>query len=376
MTTVKRKFILISSFLLVFVLGSATLSFAENTLAFEFDSPGELTGWNTFNIPAAMVMDGKLTVKWKSSSRLVSPSGLGVTSFKVLKVRARSEVDRLARLRIHSGNTNTLYIKHFWLAGGDKFRNYNFYINNIFPDDDHIDAFAFDLRRSGIVEIDYIRFSDPKGLGFAAAIWNEFWTPNIVLKDMVNSVDFPAIGSTSLVTAFYLFILILFIVLMAALIIKKGSFNKNAVVLAVTITFLAAASIFTMKMDYKFLRIWQRDLRIFSPMEPDRRLTKFVEEDLNDFLDFLEFIKAELPEGETIRPTAKAVDTLTELAQFRLLPIKTSNKAKYLWSYNEKDIHYKKKERQLMDGEKVIAVPVDLVSTYRNYGALYKIVKR
>lgn len=363
--------------LLLFLAFLSPQAASSADYSWEFDSGDGFAGWHYDGAQELSIEDGSLVLKGRTV-KLISPPGVDIPGSKsVLWLRLKSPRMMIAAVGLESIN-GRIFKKTFRAGGSEGYRDYRIYLGDTFGPEDMIYSFVVQVRGGywdeGEASIDFIRFYEPSALGLAGVWWQEFWEPDILKASTINFVTTPKSGPVYFPAAIYIIVIFLAVLIIIALYLKKapalGGYVKKAVIAA----FLTGAALFSLRMDYNWLVMWKDDASALSGRDVRGRtiaVFSILAKNFDDFYGFLEFVKRTVPEGERVSPAAGGESTYVILAKYFLMPVLTSDSAKYLWSYND-GLVYDPGTHSLMQGTTVIASPVRLVAPYGERAALYE----
>jgi hypothetical protein len=353
---------------------------SAGTYVWEFNNLRELSGWETSNVDSTYIDRGHLVVKGEIGFlRIISPRGLNIPSSQnALWLRVKSEKQGPGKIALGSLRVEKRLEKEFRIEGGGVYRDYRIYTGDILPTGFLIDRFAVDFPPNEVeAEIDFIRFYEPGFFQLFHLLWSQFWEPEKITFKTINFIPAPRVGSFSFVTVLYIIVIILSAGIFLRSFVLKAV-TLESVLRAIAISFLISGGLFAVRMDYNWLKIWQDDYEALWGKDVHERIP-VVFEGFLALYNFIDFVKATIPEGEKVRPaTELSSDVSWFLAKYHLLPVKTSAEADYLWAYNGYGIMYVSFDtvtRSIMDGNRVVASPVRLVAAFGDAGAIYKVEK-
>ncbi len=121
-----------------------------------------------------------------------------------------------------------------------------------------------------------------------------FWDTEIISGTTINYLPTPSVGPLSLNFLLYIFI----IIITAYILIKKRDHSGKSVKKALLIAFGAAFFLFTLRMDLNWIALMKADSEnLFN--KPIKERFQYL--DGNNFYEFIEFVRASIPENESIR---------------------------------------------------------------------------
>ena len=351
---------------------------------------GSLRSWRVKRAESInLSSEGLVLATAPEGTKLVSPMiarGLGIeASGKFLRIKVASERDGYAVLRI-KGRTS-IKMESFWLRGGSVTESYDLNLGAIFPSGDMVEALSIDLLTGGgSLTLQKIMIFEPAGLEWLFMSLSDLWRAETTTTEMINHIDGPRVAGLSFLVAAYIFTGFLFITVLAVFVIRKKSLLKSTwvsgsmspVFCAFILAFIVAATLFAVRMEYRWATLYGQDSAVLSRDESGTRIFTLFSQKLPEFLRFMDYIKSVLPEGEAVRAATKGsgAGEYLRLARYRLLPVKSSEGADYIWSYNEPSVRYDESNMRLMDGGRVIASPVERVGVFGDTGkgTLYRVM--
>jgi hypothetical protein len=367
-----------------FLFGFHSLCLAKE-YKWEFKDRRDFIGWGKQQNMSLYIEKDHLVVKGRGYPRLLSPFAVNIpSSAEMVWLRLKTSRSGRSTILLDSAKDKISYSKDFTLKAGSGYRDYKVHIGDVFPQDDIIVWFAFDfpiLEFTDEISIDFIRFYEPTFLQILSLWWSKFWEPEKITLKTINSVTTPRIGFFSFMSVLYAVVIILSVGIVLHFFALKA-FTWESVLRAISISFLVGGGLFAVRMDYNWLKIWQDDFTAFRDKDVHERIPVVFKSDFKrsfwsfEFFNFIDFVKATVPEGEKVRPAAKPFrNPLAATARYYLLPIRTSESADYLWVYRDKDVSFDEVNGSLKKGNKIIASPVRPFAKFNSMAAVYKILK-
>lgn len=382
MLKLARKDLPVIFFFLSFFLALSSISYAS-TKTLDFNDQGDFSGWSTNSAYGAGVAGGRLILPGGYEPKLLSPSGLAVPREATLfRIRARAKKGCAASIFFATDKGAQFFSERFFLDGGPDFKDYKIRIEMGGDPGVFVDRLGLSFYTAeNEIEIDLIEFVKPSFYDNAAFAFKDFWTIDPVTFKTIFAITELPVGPLSFVTALYILMAVVFILAFLVYRRRGRGAKREAVLSAVLVAFIVSGSIYTLRMDYKWLNIWRDDSERMRGKSIDERMTAFVGfyyKDFDHFFDFINFVKGVVPEGSTIRPAARQVkynhDFIPSLARYYLLPLKISTDADYLWVY-DKEVSYDPVSGDLTEGGRVIAGPVTLVAASKEKGEVYRLLR-
>ncbi len=343
------------------------------TLAYAYPTGVKVTGGE-----AAISDDGTISITGPGEMKLTAKVGGGLeTSGKALTFTLESQADAYGVLRVRS--TRGIALRRFMLRRGE--RDYFFDLEAIFGPDDYILAVSLDfLLEGGSVGILDLSV---KEAGPAKRIVKALFTTETFTTKMINHINGPTVMGVSFLVAGYILTAILFTALLIIFVIRKKPLLKSAGTSgcssapfrAFIVAFVVAAALLAVRTEYRWATLYGQDKVVLPGDATGTRIFTLFSQELPDFLRFLDYVKSTVPEGESVRAATNSAGDYMRLARYRLLPVRSSEGATYIWSYNDHRLFYDEAKMTLMDGVRVIAAPVIRVGVFggSGKGALYMV---
>ncbi|MEE8574959.1 MAG: hypothetical protein V3T30_06055, partial [Thermodesulfobacteriota bacterium] len=303
-----KIFILLS----VLLLAVASTTYADET-SWQFDTrpPGGTEGWRQIDPSPLGVEGGALIIESANSPRIVSPPKLGVPfSSNLIRLRLKSSGAGTGVLIIRQTGVKEVLTKEFAFSESEGFKEYKIFIGDITKKERAIDRFAIEFKGEGLsIEIDSIAITEASAVNKAANLATLFWKTEARNIGTINYIDPPRVGSLTIVPALYILIIIVFV---AAFIIQtardKTKPKKDIALRSLAISFFIAALLFSIRMDYSWIKFWTTDAAALSGRSTEERVSAIYQGGFDDFFDFVKEIKATVPEGATVRPAFSKLD--------------------------------------------------------------------
>lgn len=365
-----------TALLLLLILQSLSTSLLASTeFSWTFEDTSNLQGWETPGT-SAYAEGGRLVLKG-SPPKIISPPVYIPSSNTAFVISVKSAYDSIGILGLELEERKTLAVKMFRLRAGEDFGVIRVYNGATLPPEDRVVRFVLQfMPGTGAVEISSIAFRDPGPLETASLIWSDFWEPAFVKSTTINFVSTPRIGGYSLLFFIYL--------LMAAVIAATIAFSiagkrriTGAVKTAFTASFAVGALFLAFRADYDWAHIWRDDVRNLSGKDTDERVASafsFFDPDFGDFYAFITLMKEKTPAGAALRPAVRGEgDHLALIAKYFLLPVRTSAKGKYIWTYKD-PVTFDPDSGVLLKDTEVVSGSLRAVVSFEDKGALYEIM--
>ncbi len=314
---------------------------AATGASFAFRGPSDISRWRFEHVDEARFTGGGLFLKGNNYVRIAPPVGLKVPAgrlameiwFKVPKsiicnIRARGSKGRVLM--------KTVRVKVLDGAQGDT--HLDVYLGRTGGKGAYIEDFVVEFysTESAAVRLDSIRLYEPTAFQAAFLLFGEFWEPDFISGATVGFVTTPEAGGWSFLSMLYVFIVVAFLAVLLAYRVKGRPIEREKAPLVLVLIIIAAASLFTIRMDYNWLVIWRDDVKTLSGLDVDERIRRVNNHNFDTFLDFIAFVRESVPPGEPVRPATLGYDTpLAAIARYYMLPLENSVKARFLWSYGD-----------------------------------------
>ncbi|MFQ5735330.1 MAG: hypothetical protein ACE5GY_00525 [Thermodesulfobacteriota bacterium] len=330
-----------------------------------------LASW-TVSGAQARLEDGALVLAG-AHPRLVSDGGLDVRPSASM---ARLRIDTVAgqatlwvAASLRGGRSRTFSKKFSTEAGPGEYRVYT---GDVVPQGFRVSTVAVEFP--GPARVSSISFDEPSSFEVLGAWWAGFWAPEPIGGFTINSVAGPRLGPVSFLPLLYDITIVLAAVIMVSLMALGRRLTAGAATSAVLVSMLAASFLFTLRMDYNWLRVWAADVsRTATTDERIRSLYSSYIRDAGGFIDFTGFVKESVPAGASVRPLEAPEEALATVGRYFMLPVLTSRDAPYVWTYNDPEVVYDAGQRALEKRGKVVAAPVLPYARFGDRGALYRV---
>ena len=351
-------------------MAAITATGAKGATTWDFDGPR--SSWKAKHTKATRFADGALVLKGSAQPRIVSPPELSIPSEDaIFTMRVKSSEDGFGIIRVRT--REGVVLRQYWLRGGGEFHTYTLFLGAILPEGDRIEALALDfLARGGAVSIDRISIKAGSKGELLGATWSRFWEPRTVNGAMINSIKDPIAGKLPMMELLYIIIGAVFIISLGAIFVRRKPLTAVALLKATLIALTAASLLFAVRMDYKWLMQWRQDSATLSAGD-DKRIFLMNAQYMEDYLNFLEFVKETVPEGARVRSARSELTDNLKLARYRLLPTGSGTGANYIWTYRHRGVYFNLETNTLMDGFKVVARNVVPLAEYAKGAAIYKL---
>ena len=346
--------------------------------SWDFEDNSEKHPWKIFSTASKDFSNGSLNLHGGSSPHIAqfSTPPLPVASTLRMKIKSRKSfsIDIILRMAPEKES----YIKEYTHNGSEGFQEYRFYLSDL-VEEGNIGAIGVRFNTSNadisIASIKLYETTFTEGFG---SLWEELWSPFVRYMGTINRIESPFEKPLPFAAVIGIITLLIFsIITLVRLIRKKDFFTKRSLLHSVALSFLAGGLLFSVRMDYNWLYLVKEDVGSLAGKSPEERLSYLYKGGFDDFFDFLNLIREATPDGEAVRPVEKGfMNFYAQLGRYYLLPMKTSERAGYLWAYNEKGLRYDRLKMTLTKHGELVAYPVVLVAGDSVRRGLFKIVNR
>ncbi|TAN63481.1 hypothetical protein EPN18_02275, partial [bacterium] len=295
-----RRNIKKSVLLILFFLFLPSISSAE----IEFTGLKDISSWKIQNATVKLE-DNAVTITGHGAFKITSPAGLHIPYAPAIGIRLSSRKDAALTLFIASENDKGYSTKKMvraddgWPGGKGDYRI--FYIGDVFERNDFIDRFSLEFEGGNELseKIESIRFFNPSFMDYMS----EFWARDFITGQTIGFVTTPVLGSYSFLTALYGIIIALAAIwFVSARIFFGGSSAYSILTKALISSFMVAALLLAIRFDYNWLVIWKSDGKAFANKNAADRIRVVHYNELDDFFDFIAFIKTKIPANKTVQP--------------------------------------------------------------------------
>lgn len=341
-------------------------------LSWRFNTQMDISEWKISGAYAQNIDEAGLLIEGIAPT--MSISGIDSDSkLQVLKIRLKSHDNAQFIVEAISGTrkiSKSIELEGVWESGE--------YVVNLseLPDGkEKIDSLVLRLPSNQPIYIETVSLERLSVPMLMKLWWEEFWIVDIGTQG-INFIRSPTMAGISLISLFYVLIFTITLIAYAWLMIKKHENKYEMFLKTIFLSFIVSGTLFSLRMDYNWFRMWQGDFHLLAGMEVEERIKAVHGDRLDDFLDFIKYIKEKIPEGEKITPAIKGkTDYLAVLAKYYLLPeLKISERGRFFWVFND-NVSYNPAEQCLYQGEHKILYPVRLVSAYKNNAAIFELLR-
>lgn len=221
-----------------------------------------------------------------------------------------------------------------------------------------------------------------RGKSPLTGLWDEFWSVVYLTPHTVNLIDVPRFRSVSFLVPLYGLIA----VLTAAGFLVLRSRGSGGLLQAFLLACAVGGVLFAARMDFTWLKWWERDARLLAPLDIAGRLSVLEADNVHGFAEELKKIipstagvrlytgdeegdRSGVRPGEGVsifRPYYKGK------IKYHLLPLKLSERSPYIAVFRDRRVHLDPADRRLKEGAAVLAENVIVVKDFGNDTSLYK----
>lgn len=353
-------------------------SFADNKYIWEFNREEDLRGWSGQNGRFSFIkQDGFVRIENSKESTFISPPEINLSMNKAyfLKIRLKNSdaVNSKGFILFRAKGSPNFFSNSFLsfnIKHGGAFHDYTTNFKDFFAPGTILEQFAIAFTGGGIIEIDSIEIYEPSFIELYLNRLKQCLLAEEVIRGVtINTVTTPMVGRVTFPAFLYGFAVIISI----GIIIIRKRFTINDISKAVIISFICIGFIFALKMDYNWLRIWQKDIKMLSGKKVEERIVMLEGADLYNFIDLAK--KNIPPDKMARRITESGADYFAVKGKYYLMPIKTSKEGDYIVVYMDKTVAFDPVTKTVTKDGKIIASPVEMVYNFNNYGFIYRIIK-
>lgn len=370
-------------YVLAWLLLPANLLWAGNSYLWDFNKDEDLKSWNAkgdnFTVSQQnSILKINLTDN-KKEFTLISPDNLRLHLnnyyFIKIKIRVLSPTVSQAYIMFRpSGEDRFIYNKlsSFDIKYDEEFQYFKINLAEFINSEPNIDQFSITFINSDSIEIDlveiYESFTELLLQNLKDGLIKEENIRQLTINSIISTSEYevrtPIMGRMTIPVVLYVFALIIF----ASIILLK---RKLIIYRAFIISFVSIGFIYALRMDYNWFMLLKKDIFTFS----GKNITEIINIlEGNDFFKFILFVKNNIPEDKTIRPVIESTeDYFIVKGKYYLLPIKTSNKAEFIWLYN-REYNFDETTNTLTSGDISIS-PVKHFATFRPGAEIYQVIK-
>lgn len=335
--------------------------------AWRFDDARNSLHWKAIDASTEQGPSGSVIIRSNGGTFwFASPPGLNIpprVSYVEFKLKAPATY--LMGYLIMRTVDNRIWQEEFQLGLPDRFNIYRVNMQKGNPWNSPIDSFAFAFGGLGLdkVELNYVRCYEPSLIQSALIRWMEFWNASYAKATTVNFIDMPFIGELSFLALLYIFIAFS----MACTITALRAVNMTALRKALIISFILAGTLFALRMDYGWYVMWRLDRSTLSQRNYEERV---VLVDATGTYEFAAVVRKLIPTDASVRIEC---GTLAEKMKYYLLPLKASDRSRYVIVCSDSGVVYDPGEKVLKRREAVVADHAFLMQSLRKDFSLYRL---
>lgn len=334
--------------------------------AWNFDDVRNALHWKAVNASLEQGPSGSVIIRGNDTFWFVSPPNLNIpprVSYVEFKLKAPATY--LLGYIVMRTVDNRTWQKEFQMGLPDRFNIYRVNMQEGNIGNSPVDSFAFAFGGLGLdkVEMKYVRCYEPSLAQSARIHWMEFWNAGYARAATVNFIDTPFVGELSFVALLYIFIVLSTVCMIAAL----RTVNVTALRKALITSFILAGILFALRMDYGWYTMWRLDRSTLSRRSYEERVALV---DATGSYEFAGMVRKLIPPDASVRIEC---GTLAEKIKYYLLPLKTSDRGRYVIVCDDSGVAYDPGEKVLRRGEVVVADHVFLMQSLRRDFSLYRL---
>ncbi|MFQ5441719.1 MAG: hypothetical protein ACE5EB_03235 [Thermodesulfobacteriota bacterium] len=347
--------------------------------SFQFKNVNEIADWRFVNVESASVADDGLLLRGSRSVIVLSPPGFKAPpGANVLRLRFRSSKGLACNIRVNTF-TGGVVEKSIRVRGSGEVQDFRFYLGSLKGGDDYINKveiqfYTIEKVRVALISAGFYRPTLP---GLSRVLWEEFLRPDMITNFTVASVTTPMVGGLTFLSALYILIILLLGTAFGVVFFtRKGARRRRSFLKAFILVFLVGGFVFAVRMDYNWLMIWRGDAAALHGEPVGVRIREVNNRDLDNFLDFMDFMESTVPAGKTIAPAALSADSpLAAMARYYLLPMEVSSEPDFLWSFADKDLRLDASSGVLYRGGKKASAPVRVFKEFAANAVIFEVLK-
>lgn len=343
-------------------------------LSWTFKEPVAPPGWEMWGVEPSFDRGG-VVLKGMNRPRIVSPA-LDIPAI-ALFIKMKSNEGGIFAVGFLS-SSNKVYTSFLRLKGGTESSDYRIYAGDLLKPDESISRLIIEFPEGASVTLDSIGFYTPAFAELLKLRWEAFWAPEIVKGSTINYISNPAFGTVSFIIILYGVVVISAFAILVFRFSRGRALERDSIARAFLISFFIGAFLYTVRMDYNWLKMWGHDRADLSGKDAGgrQRVLYKVYDSTGDFLDFINRARSAVPVGEKVRPAVKyPYDQFALIGRYFFLPVMTSVDGRFIWTYNDKEVYFDPNARSLKSGNGVIAYPVRPVPGFFGRAGLYEILK-
>lgn len=334
--------------------------------AWNFDDARNALHWKAIHASMEKGPSGSVTIRGNDTFWFVSPPNLNIPSrVSYVEFKLKAPATYLLGYLVMRTVDNRTWQEEFQLGLPDRFNIYRVNMQEGNIGNSPVDSFAFAFGGLGLdkVEMKYVRCYEPSLVQSAAIRWMEFWNAGYARAATVNFIDMPFVGKLSFVALLYIFIVLFTVCMIAAL----RTVSVTALRKALITSFILGGILFALRMDYGWYMMWRLDRSTLSRRSYEERVELV---DATGSYEFAGMVRKLIPPDASVRIEC---GTLAEKIKYYLLPLKASDRGKYVIVCGDSGVAYDPAEKVLKRGEVVVADHVFLMQSLRKDFYLYRL---
>ncbi len=333
--------------------------------SWEFEDNVEEYPWKVFNAASRDFSGGSLNLHGGDSPRIAQFFTHSIPSSSTIRIMIKSTKSLTLDIISRKASKKLSYFKTYSHKGSEEFKEYRFYLKELI-EEGRVSAIGIRFNVSNAnISIASIKLYETTAVENLVSFWHLLWTPFERYMSTINRIESPYTKPLLPFTAIIgiITLLIFSASILAVLIRRKGLITRRTLLNSLAVSFLTGGLLFSVRMDYNWLHLFKDDISSLAGRPVEERISSIYKEGFDDFFAFLQKIRETLPEGEAIRPAEKGfMNFYAQLGRYYLLPIKSSEGARYLWTYNDKGLKYDRSSMTLTKNGDTIASPVILIA--------------
>lgn len=196
------------------------------------------------------------------------------------------------------------------------------------------------------------------------SLWDTFWRVSSIRGTTINFIDTPVIGKTSFLVPLYVLLVLAVASIFISRRLVQTEVKRHGAAKALLAAFVAAALLFSLRMDYGWYKIWQLDRKGGS-------LDSAIAADMQSVYNFAGNFKKNIPLTEKVRIlTDDPYDRM--VLKYDLLPIKVSTDANYIVVFSDNHVVFDTGRNMLREDENVVEKNVSLIASYEGKFFVFK----
>ena len=337
---------------------------AAEEYRWQFSDPRAAADWAAIDASVEQGPPGSITLRGSGTFWFVSPPGLNIPPEAThLKVKLRAPETYRNWYLIVKAADNSTWQEQVELGIPGVFKVYTVDIGKGNVKRAPIDSLALAFGEIDRIELEYVKCFRPSLFELAEIRWREFWSVGYTKGTSVNFIGSPSSGRIPFMVQLYA----LLVFLTAGMLVMFRPVNRDSVLKSFVLSFIVVGMVFALRMDYTWYMMWRLDRASLSGKNLGERISLV---DATGAYDFAGEIRTIIPPGEKVRIYGGAVATKL---QYYLLPVKVSDKGRYIAVLKDSAITFDPVGRVLRRDDALIATHVSLVKAYGQDFQLYRI---